>query len=101
MANPDLKVSYDWLQQTGSNLKAIKSELDNINENQDGLAGDLGSGDMAHAMDDFCNNWGYHRRKLTDQVSNVAEMAEKTMEAFQDADSKLAKSSSGGKGGHK
>ncbi len=97
MGNPDLKVSYDWLSETCNNLNAIKSELDNINENQDGLAGALGSGDMTHAMDDFCNNWGYHRRKLTDQVSNVGTMAEKTMEAFRDVDNKLSNSSKGHK----
>jgi uncharacterized protein YukE len=85
----DLKVSYDWLSQTTSNLKAIQNELQNTGDHQRDVKGALGSGDIAHAMDDFANNWDNHRRKILDKVQSLGEMSEKTMEAFTDVDNKL------------
>jgi gas vesicle protein len=85
----DLKVSYDWLSQTASNLKAIENELKNTGDRQSEIKGALGSGDIAHAMDDFANNWDNHRRKILDKVQALGEMSEKTMEAFTDVDNKL------------
>ena len=86
----DLKVSYDWLSQTTSNLKAIHNELEHTGEHQSDIKGALGSGDIADAMDDFANNWDNHRRKILDKVQALGDMSEKTMEAFQDLEKKLA-----------
>jgi hypothetical protein len=87
----DLKVSYDWLSQTTSNLKAIQNELKNTGDHQSEIKGALGSGDIAHAMDDFANNWDNHRRKILDKVQALGEMSEKTMQAFTEVDDKLKK----------
>lgn len=86
----DLKVSYGKLEESGKNLKAVQTELANISGHEGDIRGSLGSGDIAHAMDDFANNWDYHRNKLLDKVKGLIEATEKTVEAFGDVDRKLS-----------
>jgi hypothetical protein len=86
----DLKVSYDRLEESNRNLKAINSELDTTGSHQSDISGSLGSGDMAHAMHDFADNWDYHRHKLQDKIKSMQEMTEAVMSEFQKADQKLA-----------
>jgi hypothetical protein len=93
----DLKVSYGKLEESAKNLKTVQSELQNIGGHQSDIKGALGSGDIAHAMDDFANNWDYHRNKLLDKVTGLLEATKKTVEAFGDVDSKLTKSLSSDK----
>ncbi len=85
----DLKVSYDKLEESNKNLKAINQELDTTGDHQKDIKGSLGSGDIAHAMDDFATNWDYHRHKLQDKVKAMGEMSETTMQKFQEVDTKL------------
>lgn len=87
---PDLKVSYDELEESSKNLKSIQNELENTGGHQSDIKGELGSGDIAHGMDDFANNWDYHRHKLLDKIQAMGEAAEKAMDTFKDADKKLA-----------
>lgn len=91
----DLKVSYDKLEESSKNLQAVQRELEHTGDHQKDIKGSLGSGDIAHAMDDFANNWDYHRHKLLDQVKKMTELSEKTMEAFRDLDHKLAAGAEG------
>ncbi len=86
----DLKVSYDRLEESCRNLAAIKHELDTTGDHQSDISGELGSGDMAHAMKDFADNWDYHRHKLLDKIQAMHEMSDQVMEKFTDVDRKLA-----------
>ncbi|MBV9025322.1 MAG: hypothetical protein JO362_16365 [Streptomycetaceae bacterium] len=86
----DLKVSYDRLEESSKNLKRIQYELEHTGDHQRDIRGILGSGDIAHAMDDFANNWDYHRHKLLDQAKAMQEATEKTVEAFGDLETKLS-----------
>lgn len=88
----DLKVSYDKLEESNKNLKAISHELDTTSDHQGDIKGVLGSGDIAHGMDDFANNWDYHRHKLLDKVKAMQEMTEQTLQEFQKVDTKLGAS---------
>ncbi|WP_329134809.1 hypothetical protein OG552_19955 [Streptomyces sp. NBC_01476] len=85
----DLKVSYDHLEDSARNLKAIQRELDDTKHHQADIADELGSGDMIHAMHDFAANWDYHRHKLLEKIQAMGEMTEKTLDAFKDVDEKL------------
>ncbi len=93
----DLKVSYDKLEESNKNLKAINQELDTTGDHQGDIKGSLGSGDIADAMDDFANNWDYHRHKLQDKVKAMGEMTEETMQKFREVDSKLGQAFDHGK----
>ncbi|MDI5966677.1 hypothetical protein POF50_023400 [Streptomyces sp. SL13] len=86
----DLKVSYDRLEESNRNLKAINTELDTMCAHQSDISGSLGSGDMAHAMHDFGNNWDYHRHKLQGNIKALGEMTEQVMQQFREVDHKLA-----------
>lgn len=86
----DLKVSYDRLEESNRNLKAINTELDTVCAHQKDISGSLGSGDMAHAMYDFGNNWDYHRHHIQGNIKTLAEMTEQVMEEFREVDQKLA-----------
>jgi hypothetical protein len=85
----DLKVSYDKLEQSAKNLDAVKGELDDTSAHQADIKGILGSGDVAHAMDDFANNWSYHRDTLKSKVEELGEMCEEAYTQFSGGDSKL------------
>jgi len=85
----DLRVSYDRLEESVRNLKVIHHELEDTKHHQKDISECLGSGQMKHAMHDFAGNWNYHRNKLLEKIESMGELAEKTMEAFQDVDEKL------------
>lgn len=86
----DLRVSYDRLEESSKSLQSIEGELENTKDHQGDIKGSLGSGDVAHGMSDFAGNWDYHRHKILDKLKSMREMAEQTMNAFKDADKKLA-----------
>ena len=91
----DLRVSYDKLEESQKNLQTINRELDDVAEHQKDVKGSLGSGDIAHAMDDFANNWEYHRRKIQEKVKSLQELTDKTLEAFRNLDQKLGNAAEG------
>ena len=86
----DLKVSYDKLEESAKNLEAVKGELDDTSAHQKDIKGILGSGDIAHAMDDFANNWSYHRDTLKSKVEELGTMCEEAYKQFTGTDSGLA-----------
>ncbi|WP_327429109.1 hypothetical protein [Streptomyces sp. NBC_01236] len=91
MSDSDLIVDDKLLVKTAKSLKKIQYEFEHTEEHQDDLKGVWGSGQIAGAMDDFADNWDYHRKQLLESIKTVGELAEGCHQAFKDLDQKLAK----------
>lgn len=91
----DLIVDDDLLKKSARSLKKIQNEFEHTEKHQSDLKRIWGSGEIAKAMDDFADNWDYHRKQLLDSIKTVGELTEKCHEAFRDLDHKLEKSTRG------
>ena len=86
----DLRVDYETLAQCAATAKQVKGGFEDL-PSRVGDTGDCwGHGGIAGAMHTFGTNWGYHRKVLGDEIEKTGEKIEKCLQAFEDADRKLA-----------
>ncbi|MFG2308812.1 hypothetical protein ACGFS9_09005 [Streptomyces sp. NPDC048566] len=97
----DLIVDDDLLKKSARSLKKIRHEFEDTEKHQEDLKGIWGSGEIAGAMDDFADNWDYHRKQLLESIEAVGGLVEACHKAFQELDRKLEKSTEGKKGSGK
>lgn len=88
----DLKVDYYRLQDSVTTLSRLKSEFDDIEGRRDDTRDIWGHDAVRSAMHEFASNMDYNRRKLSEEIQTVGEKMAGTIEAFQEADAKLAAS---------
>lgn len=88
----DLKVDYDDLEYSHHTLKALQSEFDALKDRADDTGGLWGHDEVRSAMGEFSGNWDYHRRKLSEQIGEVGEKVDSTLETFRTSDENLARS---------
>ncbi len=69
---PDLVVDYAMLTQVENTLKGLAQEFQNIQAQEQGYTGAYGSGDIAGAMNDFADNWSYHRGNILKSMDSLA-----------------------------
>jgi hypothetical protein len=97
VGNRDLCVDYSVLEKSKTDLTTIKNEFENASRHKDAVRGSLGSGEVASAMDEFVDNWDYHRKDLLESIEALLKMVEETINTFQKTDQKLADNVSGKK----
>jgi hypothetical protein len=88
----DLKVDYWALEDSVSTLSSLKSEFDDIEDRRDDTSGAWGHDAVKDAMHEFASNMDYNRGKLSDEIKTVGEKMSGTIDAFREADAKLAES---------
>lgn len=86
----DLKVEYDRLEESSSQLDKIKSTFDGLEGSVDDASDAWGDDQVSGAMHTFATNWGYHRKKLSNKIHDGREKIEKTLTSFEKADKQLA-----------
>lgn len=91
----DLQVDYARLEASERTLSQLKSEFDGLKTRVGDLPGGWGHGDVADAMHEFSHNMDYHRRKLTEKISECGDKVSNTLETFRASDEELAKSFDG------
>ena len=91
----DLKVDYDRLEQSSSELEKIKSCFDDLESSTNDAADEWGDSQISGAMHTFATNWGYHRKKISNKIKDGQEKIEKTLTSFEKADKDLAHSVEG------
>lgn len=87
----DLAYAREDLNQLGSELETLSTQLKN-----DGRLADVGLEDVAHekvidALSDFASDWDDKREALANSLQAISEMAKTTSETFGEADADLAK----------
>lgn len=87
---PDLSVDIRVLDAASASLELLRSEFDGIESRTDGASDIYGSRGVADAMHEFSHNMRHHRTELSEKMGETKEKVAATLEAFRDADQKLA-----------
>ena len=87
----DLSVDAS-LDDTNSDLKAIKQEFDDCETNASDDASIWGQSDLAGAMGDFANNWWVHRGQIENDLETLSGNVDKACSSWSDADKQLSQS---------
>lgn len=87
----DLKVDYEQLTASRDALERLTTEYSHATDLAHASEGIWGHSAVKDAINDFAGNWKIHREKLLDHLHKVSEMTEKSLEAFEDADSQIAR----------
>ncbi|WP_326694262.1 MULTISPECIES: hypothetical protein [unclassified Streptomyces] len=88
----DLTVDDSLLLKSARSLKKIQYEFEHTEDHQEDLKHIWGAQQIASAMDDFADNWSYHRKQLLESIKTVGTLTEKCHESFQELDHRLEKS---------
>lgn len=86
----DLSYDISALSGLGSRMRRLSGELDH-----DGALGtvdtaDVNSSDVRSALEEFADNWDDKRTETSKSLASLAEMVEKSVETFTEADKELA-----------
>ena len=85
-----IAVDTTGLRETAAALGRLKEAFDDAGSIADGARADLGSPDVADAVNDFADNWKIRRGKLTKSLDSLRQMANDSAETFETADEELA-----------
>jgi hypothetical protein len=77
------------LGQVESTLKSLHSEFSNIRPHEEHYATDLGSADIASAMDGFATNWNYHKGKMLTSMAALCKNVHECRTETRNWDAKL------------
>jgi hypothetical protein len=86
----DLVVDYSLLEQVENTLTGLTREFQNIQAQEQGYAGAYGSGDIAGAMNDFADNWSYHRGKILQSMQSLCQNVREVRTEASQFDTNLA-----------
>lgn len=86
----DLSYDISALTALGARMRRLGTELD-----ADGGLGSVGtsdvnSSDVRSALEEFADNWDDKRTETSTSLSSLAEMVDKAVESFTEADKELA-----------
>ena len=85
----DLSIDLATLTSASGSIQGIYNEFDGIGRAEGDLGPYWGSGDIKHAMDDFADNWDYHRHKIMSAMKTLGKNLSDAVTGFQQADQKL------------
>jgi hypothetical protein len=88
----DLVVDLDGLDAFAAQLNRITDTMDATRRLIDAARSDLGSSDVAHALDRFEDRWDDGRQKIEDNGKTLATMVTESTKAYRKADSELTSS---------
>ncbi len=89
MSGHHLIVDLDAVGEIASRLVELRGEFERSSELA--YAGDIvGSSAIDDALNEFGNNWKWHRRKLTEKITAVQQMASDSKIAYETVDMDLA-----------
>lgn len=86
----NLKVDLDGLESFASQLKSIKERMNGTRSMFDSYREELGSGEVADALDSFESNWKDGRAQIDGHLEGLAKMAEQAVREIRKADQELA-----------
>jgi hypothetical protein len=89
---PDLRIDYQALAYTHATLSRLAASLNDAQPTLADYDAALGSPAVAAAMGTVAGNWTYHRKQLTQRMSDLDSMVTEALTHFPQTDSDLAKS---------
>ncbi len=89
---PDLQVDLSGLESFSGQLKRITEGMNATRRLIDAARPDLGSGDVAGALDDFESRWDDGREKIDANGKTLATMVDESVKAYRKSDDELTSS---------
>lgn len=88
--NDRTRLDLDVIKGMGRGLSSIKKAFDGLEDLGGKYGDDFGNEDLADKFEDFAGNWKLSRKRLTDEVDALAQIAKAAAEAYEDIDHQLA-----------
>lgn len=85
-----LRADIERIRDSASRLATVKAEFDAAGKIGDRYRPFLGSGELAGKMDDFSNNWSYHREKLSGSIETLGTWCKAAADGYTGVDDQLA-----------
>ena len=79
----DLTVKTQLLRDAATSLSQLLCEFGSLEGRHDGSRSVWGSDAVAAALDEFAGNWDDRRRRISDAMTSLQEMAQATAEEFE------------------
>lgn len=92
MAAPDVAYDSVALETLGHELKTTTSNLKNDGDLTRAGIEQVAHADVVNAIDDFVGDWDDKRKKLTNKVEALSQMATESFNKYSEADRELADS---------
>jgi hypothetical protein len=86
----DLEVDLTGLESLSGRLEGIRQSLRGTRDTVDAVRGDLGSGELADALDRFEEHWRDGRDRLDASAQALGTMLRESVRAYRSADDQLA-----------
>jgi len=84
------KVSTTELREISRSLARLKSHFEGARDLVDSYDAEMGSDDVADALDDFADDWKKKRKQLCDGLEFLGKTAGSAAKAYDDLDQHLA-----------
>lgn len=89
---PDLVVDLEGLAGLASQLRRIQKGMETTRRQIDAARSDLGSGEVAAALENFESRWDDGRQKIDQNGQTLATMVDESVKAYRKSDTELASS---------
>ncbi|MFG2649780.1 hypothetical protein [Streptomyces sp. NPDC048436] len=84
------QLDLDVIKGMGTGLNNVKKAFEGLEDLGGKYEEDFGNGDLADKFGDFADNWKLSRKRLTDEVDALAQIAKAAAEAYESIDHQLA-----------
>ncbi len=88
---PDLQVDLAGLESFSGSLKHVTQGMNATRRLIDAARPDLGSADVANALDDFESRWDDGREKIDKNGKTLSTMVDESVKAYRKSDDELTK----------
>ncbi|MGW7241684.1 WXG100 family type VII secretion target [Streptomyces sp. NPDC054813] len=85
-----VKVSTSELREISRSVAKLKSNFEHAKDLVDSYGSEIGSGDVAGALDDFADDWKKKRKQLCDGLEFLGKTAGEAAKAYDGVDQHLA-----------
>lgn len=91
MVDGQIKIDTGKLRDMGGQLGRLRDEFSHSTDITKAAAGEMGSGDVADALNNFAGDWSKKRDELTKNLDTLSQTATKTADTWDGVDRDLAK----------
>lgn len=86
-----IKINTGTLRDMGTQLGQLRDEFTHSTDITGAAAGEMGSGDVAGALNNFASDWSTKRDQLTKGLDTLAKTATQSADTWDGVDSQLGK----------
>jgi hypothetical protein len=86
-----LTIDTTKLREAGASLRTVAAEFDGADAHSDGVAGQVGHGELGSCIRHFAHGWNDTRGKMVESIAALSDACTGIGEGFEDLDRQFAK----------